>query len=34
VIFIHHRVLLGGEKEVEDVFRALQKIERHVGELS
>ncbi len=34
VIFIHHRVLLGDEKEVEDVFRALQKIERHVGELS
>ncbi len=28
-IFIHHRVLLGSDKEAEDVFRILQKIERH-----
>lgn len=33
-LFIHHRVLLGGEKEVQDLIEALRKIERGVGELA
>ncbi|MEM0444731.1 MAG: DegT/DnrJ/EryC1/StrS family aminotransferase [Nitrososphaerota archaeon] len=32
-IFIHHRVLLGGYKEVEDVFKALRKVEKNRDEL-
>lgn len=31
--FIHHRVLLGGYKEVEDIFRALRKIEQNLDDV-
>ncbi|MEM2197723.1 MAG: DegT/DnrJ/EryC1/StrS family aminotransferase [Nitrososphaerota archaeon] len=33
IFFIHHRVLLGGYREVEDVYKALRKIEQHVDDV-
>ncbi|GBC70741.1 3-amino-5-hydroxybenzoate synthase [Candidatus Calditenuaceae archaeon HR02] len=33
-LFVHHRVLLGGRREVEDVYKALKKVEQHAGEMA
>ncbi len=33
-LFVHHRVLLGGHREVEDVYKALKKVEQHAGDMA